>query len=61
MMVNKRQCILSKSEQPKIPTEEGTAIPYLDKINFENCHHIKYNDRSAKIYVDAMVSINGGK
>ncbi|MFP9115741.1 AsmA family protein [Flavobacterium sp. RHBU_3] len=31
--------------------EEGTAIQ-LDKVKFENCH-IVYNDRSAKILVDA--------
>jgi AsmA protein len=37
--------------QPKDTTAEGTAIR-LDKIKFEDCH-IKYNDRSAKILVDA--------
>jgi len=42
---------VSKSEQPKDTTQEGTAIR-LDKIDFENCH-IKYNDKSAKILVDA--------
>ena len=42
---------VSEDKQPKDSTEEGTAIR-LDKIKFENCH-IKYNDRSAKILVDA--------
>jgi len=32
-------------------TEEGTAIR-LERIDFEDCH-VKYNDRSAKILVDA--------
>jgi AsmA protein len=40
-----------QNEQPKDTTGEGTAIR-LDRIDFENCH-IKYNDRSAKILVDA--------
>ncbi|MXN91259.1 AsmA family protein [Flavobacterium sp. Sd200] len=40
-----------KNEQPKDTTGEGAAIR-LDRIDFENCH-IKYNDRSAKILVDA--------
>ena len=42
---------VSPANQPKDTTEEGTAIR-LDRIDFENCH-IKYNDRSAKILVDA--------
>jgi len=42
---------IPKAEQPKDTTEEGTAIK-LDRIDFENCH-IKYNDKSAKILVDA--------
>jgi AsmA protein len=42
---------VSESKQPKDTTEEGTAIR-LDKIKFEDCH-ITYNDRSAKILVDA--------
>ncbi|OXA88919.1 AsmA family protein [Flavobacterium hercynium] len=32
-------------------TEEGTAIK-LERIDFEDCH-VKYNDRSAKVLVDA--------
>lgn len=40
-----------ENEQPKDTTGEGAAIR-LDRIDFENCH-IKYNDRSAKILVDA--------
>lgn len=40
-----------ENEQPKDTTAEGTAIR-LDRIDFKNCH-IKYNDRSAKILVDA--------
>jgi len=42
---------ISDDKQPKGTTGEGTAIR-LDKIKFENCH-IKYNDRSAKMLVDA--------
>jgi len=42
---------VAPKDQPKDSTEEGTAIR-LDRIDFENCH-IKYNDRSAKILVDA--------
>lgn len=42
---------VAPEDQPKDSTEEGTAIR-LDRIDFENCH-IKYNDRSAKILVDA--------
>jgi len=42
---------VSEDKQPKAATEEGTAVR-LDKIKFENCH-LKYNDRSAKILVDA--------
>lgn len=42
---------VAPKDQPKDSTEEGTAIR-LDRIDFENCH-IKYNDRSAKIQVDA--------
>jgi len=42
---------ISPDKQPKDSTDEGTAIR-LDRIDFENCH-IKYNDRSAKILVDA--------
>lgn len=42
---------ISPENQPKDTTAEGTAIR-LDRIDFENCH-IKYNDRSAKILVDA--------
>jgi len=41
-----------ENEQPKDTTAEGAAIR-LDRIDFENCH-IKYNDRSAKILVDAQ-------
>jgi AsmA protein len=40
-----------ENKQPKDTTAEGAAIR-LDRIDFENCH-IKYNDRSAKILVDA--------
>ena len=42
---------IAPKDQPKDSTEEGTAIR-LDRIDFENCH-IKYNDQSAKILVDA--------
>ncbi len=42
---------VSPDKQPKDSTDEGTAIR-LDRIDFKNCH-IKYNDRSAKILVDA--------
>ncbi len=42
---------ISEDKRPKDSTEEGTAIR-LDKIKFEDCH-IRYNDRSAKILVDA--------
>ncbi|SDK17522.1 AsmA protein [Flavobacterium noncentrifugens] len=42
---------IAPKDQPKDSTDEGTAIR-LDRIDFENCH-IKYNDRSAKILVDA--------
>jgi AsmA protein len=42
---------IAPSEQPKDTTSEGTAIK-LERIDFENCH-IKYNDHSAKILVDA--------
>ena len=39
-----------KKEDPNAP-EEGTAIR-LERIDLQNCH-VKYNDRSAKILVDA--------
>jgi AsmA protein len=42
---------ISPEQQPKDTTAEGTAIR-LDRIDFENCH-LKYNDRSAKMLVDA--------
>jgi len=42
---------VAPKDQPKDTTDEGTAIR-LDRIDFENCR-IKYNDRSAKILVDA--------
>src|SRR6218665_987445 len=42
---------ISPDKQPKDSTDEGKAIR-LDRIDFKNCH-IKYNDRSAKILVDA--------
>ena len=42
---------VAPKDQPVDSTEEGTAIR-LDRIDFKNCH-IKYNDRSAKILVDA--------
>ena len=42
---------VSEDKQPKDPNAEGPAIR-LDRIDFENCH-IKYNDLSAKILVDA--------
>jgi len=42
---------VAPKDQPKDSTEEGTAIR-LDRIDFKNCH-IKYNDESAKILVDA--------
>ena len=38
-------------EDTKNTTEEGTAIR-LERIDLEDCH-VKYNDRSAKILVDA--------
>ncbi|PBI83722.1 AsmA family protein [Flavobacterium sp. ACN2] len=40
----------NKKEDPNAP-EEGTAIR-LERIDLQNCH-VKYNDRSAKILVDA--------
>ncbi|WP_149206742.1 AsmA-like C-terminal region-containing protein [Flavobacterium johnsoniae] len=40
----------NEKEDPNAP-EEGTAIK-LERIDLENCH-VKYNDRSAKILVDA--------
>jgi len=40
-----------KKDDPNNP-EEGTAIK-LERIDLENCH-VKYNDRSAKILVDAQ-------
>jgi AsmA protein len=40
----------NKKEDPNTP-EEGTAIR-LERIDLQNCH-VKYNDRSAKILVDA--------
>ncbi|TRW21100.1 AsmA family protein [Flavobacterium zepuense] len=42
---------VSEDKQPKDPNAEGPAIR-LDRIDFENCH-IKYNDLSAKMLVDA--------
>lgn len=42
---------VSEKDQPKDPNDEGTAIR-LDRVQFKNCH-IKYNDHSAKILVDA--------
>lgn len=42
---------VAPKDQPEDATEEGTSIR-LDRIDFENCH-IKYNDRSAKMLVDA--------
>lgn len=39
-----------KEKDPNTP-EQGTAIK-LERIDLENCH-VKYNDRSAKILVDA--------
>lgn len=42
---------IAPKDQPKDTTAEGTAIR-LDRIDFENCR-IRYNDRSAKILVDA--------
>lgn len=39
-----------EKEDPNAP-EEGTAIK-LERIDLENCH-VKYNDRSAKILIDA--------
>ncbi|WP_292009860.1 AsmA-like C-terminal region-containing protein [Chryseobacterium sp.] len=43
--------ISSPSEKPKDTTETGASIK-LDLIKFRNCH-IKYNDHSARILVDA--------
>ncbi|WP_343694615.1 AsmA family protein [Flavobacterium sp.] len=40
----------NEKEDPNAP-EEGTAIK-LERIDLENCH-VKYNDRSAKVLVDA--------
>ncbi|MFC4480309.1 AsmA family protein [Flavobacterium chungangensis] len=40
----------NKKEDPNAP-EEGTAIR-LERIDLQNCH-VQYNDRSAKILVDA--------
>lgn len=40
-----------KRKEEKDAPEEGTAIR-LERIDLENCH-VKYNDRSAKILVDA--------
>lgn len=40
----------NKKEDPNAP-EEGTAIR-LERIDLKNCH-VKYNDRSAKILIDA--------
>ncbi len=40
----------NEKEDPNAP-EEGTAIR-LERIDLQNCH-VKYNDRSAKILVDA--------
>ena len=40
-----------KEKKPKDTLSEGTAIK-LERIDFENCH-LKYNDQSAKILVDA--------
>jgi len=42
---------ISENDRPKDTTAEGTAIR-LDRIDFDNCR-IRYNDRSAKILVDA--------
>lgn len=42
---------ISPENQPKDTTSTGAAIK-LERIDFENCH-IKYNDRSAKVFVDA--------
>ncbi|MDX6183768.1 AsmA-like C-terminal region-containing protein [Flavobacterium sp. Fl-77] len=43
--------VAPKDKKNKDTTEEGTAIR-LERIDFEDCH-IKYNDRSAKVLVDA--------
>lgn len=40
-----------KNTKPEDKPEEGTAIR-LERIDLKNCH-VKYNDRSAKILVDA--------
>ena len=42
---------ISPKDQPKDTTEEGAAIR-LDHIDFKNCH-IRYDDQSAKMLVDA--------
>ncbi len=42
---------IAPEDQPKDTTAEGTAIK-LDRIEFQDCH-ITYNDRSAKVLVDA--------
>ncbi|MDR7212361.1 AsmA family protein [Flavobacterium piscis] len=42
---------IAPEDKKKDSTEEGTAIR-LERIDFEDCH-IRYNDRSAKILVDA--------
>lgn len=42
---------IAPEDQPKDTTAEGTAIK-LDRVEFQNCH-ITYNDRSAKVLVDA--------
>lgn len=43
--------VSSPSKTPKDTTEQGTSIK-VDLIKFKNCH-IKYNDHSAKVLVDA--------
>lgn len=42
---------IAPEDQPKDTTAEGTAIK-LDRVEFQDCH-ITYNDRSAKVLVDA--------
>ena len=42
---------IAPKDQPKDTTAEGTAIK-LDRVEFQDCH-ITYNDRSAKVLVDA--------